>query len=86
MKFVASTIAAAAIALGASSIAQAQSASPQIPTPVNPAPLNPVATNGTPLAYADVPAEGVTTGRSAASPLDGFVGIVPSTVHGVFGR
>ena len=86
MKFVASAIVATAIALGGTSVAQAQSASPQIPTPVNPAPLNPVATDGTPLAYADVPAEGVTAGRRVASPLDGFVGIAPHTVRGVFGR
>ncbi len=86
MKFVASAIAAAVIALGATSIAQAQSAAPQIPTPVNPAPLNPVATDGTPLAYADVPAEGVVAGRNAASPLNGFVGFVPNAVNGVFGR
>ena len=86
MKFVAFAIVATAISFGAASAVQAQSASPQIPTPVNPAPLNPVATDGSPLAYADVPAEGVTTGRSAASPLDGFVGIVPNTHHGVFGR
>lgn len=86
MKFVASTIVATAIALGAASTAQAQSASPQIPTPVNPAPLNPVATDGTAMAYADVPAEGVTAGRSAFAPLDGFVGIAPHTVNGAFGR
>lgn len=86
MKFVASAIIAATIAFGGASAAQAQSAPPQIPTPVNPAPLNPIATNGTPLAYADVPAEGVVAGRSAVSPLTGFVGIVPNTINGVFGR
>lgn len=85
MKFVASTLVAAALVLGAAS-AQAQSVEPQIPTPANPAPLNPVATNGTPLPYAYVPAEAYVAGRSAVSPLEGFVGFVPNTVNGVFGR